>query len=210
MHSKIGFRFYLITDRRRCAAEKLQPVIEEACRAGVKAVQLREKDLSARALFQLAHEMKNICHRYGTKLFINDRADIAAAVAAAGVQLTAQSLPLPAARAALSKTKLVGVSTHSLADAEHTAAAGCDFILFGPIFETPSKSVFGPPQGLGRLQDVAKRVSVPVFAVGGITPARSRECLEHGAFGVAVISAIMGAPDVAQAVNDFKNYLEEL
>jgi len=209
MHSKIGFRFYLITDRRRCAAEKLQPVIEEACRAGVKAVQLREKDLSARALFELAHEMKNICHRSGTKLFINDRADIAAAVAADGVHLTAQSLPLPAARTLL-KTKLVGVSTHSLAEAEHAAAAGCDFILFGPIFETPSKSAFGPPQGLGRLQDVAKRVSVPVFAVGGIMPPRSRACLEHGAFGVAVISAIMGAPNAAQAINDFKNYMGEL
>jgi thiamine-phosphate pyrophosphorylase len=208
MHAGIDFRLYVITDRHQCPGENLQPVVAEACEAGVKAVQLREKDLSARALFELAHEMKNICHRYGTKLFINDRADIAAAAATDGVQLTAQSLPVAAARTLL-KTKLVGVSTHSLAEAERAADSGCDFILFGPIFDTPSKVAYGPPQGLARLRDVAKRVNVPVFAVGGITPPRSRACLEHGAFGVAVISAIMGAP-VSQTIDDFKNYMGEL
>lgn len=207
---KIDFRLYLITDRRLCRDQNLAPVIQEACRAGVKAVQLREKDWSARQIFQTAAELKKICAPSLTKLFINDRADIADAVSADGVQLTAESLPVPIIRNIVTSPKLIGVSTHSLADAQTAEAEGADFILFGPVFDTPSKRPFGQPQGLGGLNAIVKGVKIPVFAVGGIDSERAFQCREYGAWGVALISAIMSADNITKKILEFETALGSL
>jgi len=186
-------RLYLVTDRTLCAPRELVEVLEEACAAGVRMIQLREKNLPARDLYQLAVRVKSIADRYESMLFINDRVDVARSIGAAGVHLPASGLPIAAARDCLSENQLVGVSTHSLEEAILAERDGADFICFGPVFETPSKRRFGAPQGLEKLRAVCCHVSLPVFAIGGISVERVAECMEAGAFGVAVISAIMAA-----------------
>ncbi|MFQ5864251.1 MAG: thiamine phosphate synthase [bacterium] len=208
--TELNFRLYLITDRHQCQGRQLTQVVDEACKAGVKAVQLREKDLSPFALYQLAEHIKEVCQSTHTKLFINDRADIAQAVQADGIQLTSQSLPVEAVRRCLLDRKLIGVSTHSLEEAQRAEESAADFILFGPIFETPSKAGFGKPQGLARLNQLAKLVGVPVFAVGGINPERAKQCMENRAAGVAVISSIMSSPNIKTMVRRYEHVLGSL
>lgn len=203
----VDFRLYLITDRHQCRDRSLADVLSEACRAGIRAVQLREKDLTPSALFRLASELKPILDGFGTTLLVNDRADIAAAVGAKGVHLPEVGIPVEAARRCLPSGALVGVSTHGRDGARLAQEAGADFITFGPIFFTPSKAQYGEPVGLHALEEVAREVRLPVFAIGGITPSRVKDCLAAGASGVAVISAILMAERVSEAVEAFREAL---
>jgi len=201
----IDFHLYLITDRHRCAPQHtLFSAVEAALRGGVKAVQLREKDLTPIELLEYAQHLRSLTRQYGAKLLINDRADIAVAVEADGVHLTENSMDIASARKVLGGKKLIGVSTHSLARAGVAQREGADFITFSPIYHTPSKAGYGSPQGLERLREVCAEVDVPVFALGGITPERQAEVQRAGAKGVALISAIIGAPDPAAAAQSFK------
>lgn len=206
---KIDFRLYLVTDRRLCPGESLTEIVHAACQAGVRAIQLREKDLPPISIYNLAKEIKQISDSANARLFINDRFDLVQAIDADGVHLTSQSLPAEVIRK-VDASKLIGVSTHSLDEARAAEQSGADFILFGPVFPTPSKLKYGKPQGLEKLHTVCQAIGIPVFAVGGITPERAKSCLEHGAFGVAAISSIMNAPEVAQAVNDYEKALGNL
>jgi thiamine-phosphate pyrophosphorylase len=193
------FDLYLVTDRTQTGGRDLLWILEQALQAGVGAVQLREKDLSGRELLILAEKAKKLCERYHAGLFINDRIDIALEVDAEGVQLGTSSLPIEAARRLIGKEKLIGVSTHSLSEAEAAEQAGADFILFGPIYLTPSKAVYGKPQGLDPLRNVVEKISLPVYAIGGINEENAAEVKETGISGVALISAVLGAvePGVA-------------
>jgi len=202
----IDFKLYLVTNRALCAAGPLETVVDQACGAGVRAVQLREKDLFGGALYRLAAKMREVTRRREARLFINDRADIALGIDADGVHCTESGLPVDVVRR-LCPEALVGASSHSLERAAEASAAGADFILFGPIFPTPSKAKFGEPQGLDRLSVVAREAGVPVFAIGGITPENAPLCLEKGAAGVGVISAILAAKDVPAAVESFRRSL---
>ncbi len=191
------FRLQLITDRKAVAANELIATVRAAVRSGVDALQLREKDLDSRTLLSLAIELRQVTREQGAKLLINDRIDVALAAAADGVHLPASSF-LPAdARTLLGQRAVIGVSTHSLAEALVAQASGADYILFGPVFDTPSKRAFGLPQGVMALRAVAAAVRIPVIAVGGIDATNIPEILQHGARGVAVISAILKAADVA-------------
>jgi thiamine-phosphate pyrophosphorylase len=208
--SKVDFRLYLITDRRLCRNQDLLPVVKRACAAGVRAVQLREKDWPARQTFEVAAQIKALCNTSNTKLFINDRADIAAALGADGVHLTSQSLSVHIVRTVFPNNMLVGTSTHSAEEAIHAESDGADFIVFGPVFPTPSKWAYGPPQGLDRLKETASKVRIPVFAIGGIDPARAELCKKYGAWGVAVISSILSADNIHEKVREFEKTLESL
>ena len=159
----------------------------EAVRAGVDWLQVREKDLDARALVELVRPLVESAQGGNTRVVVNDRLDVALAVGAAGVHLGAQSLPPQAVRARVPPDFFIGVSCHSVQDAVAAEAAGADYLLFGPVFETPSKAVYGPPQGLSRLKEVTAAVKTPVLALGGISTERVRSCLEAGASGVAGI-----------------------
>jgi thiamine-phosphate pyrophosphorylase len=210
LSSPIDFRLYLITDRRNCLDRELTDVIDDACQAGVRAVQLREKDLEATAMLLLAKQVQDRCRNHNAELFINDRSDIAQSISAAGVHITSQSLPADVVRERFPSLRLIGVSTHSVEEARHAQEKGCDFILFGPVFETSAKIPYGPPQGLKKLHEVARSVATPVLAVGGIDPVRAKMCLDNGAHGVAVISAIMQATHVEGAVSEFKTNIGSL
>lgn len=203
----IDFRCYLITDRRQTGGRPLVAALQAAANAGIKAVQLREKDLSPRELYALAVEARSVLGPLGTHLLINDRADIACAVQLDGVHLTTTSLSPKAARCCLRAGSLVGASTHTLAEARFAEEFGADFITFGPVFYTPSKAGYGDPRGLEELREICAAVHLPVFALGGITPARIPACLDAGAHGVAAISALLDVPDITAAVRTFADVL---
>jgi thiamine-phosphate pyrophosphorylase len=205
--SAAPFHLYLVTDRHRTGGRPLLDVVEQALLGGVDAVQLREKDLAGRALFELAALLCELCHRYGARLLVNDRIDIALAVHADGVHLPANSFTPRDARRLLGPDALIGVSTHSLADASAAQQAGADFIVFGPLFDTPSKRAFGPPVGLDALADVTCATSLPVVAIGGITAERAAAVRAHGAHGIAVIAAILAAPDPGAAARALRRAL---
>ncbi len=172
-------------------------------------MQLREKDLSGRELYELAKRLRAISKQSNAKLFINDRVDIILAAEADGVHCPEQGMPVTTARKLLPKNH-IGVSVHSVESALAVEQDGADFITFGPVFSTSLKAEYGSPQGLDALAEVTACVNIPVFAIGGITPDRARECLKRGAHGVAVVSAVMSARDVGKAVSDFKNVFGEL
>jgi thiamine-phosphate pyrophosphorylase len=203
---QLGFRLYLITDRAASPRPPLE-VVEECLGAGLRAVQLREKDLEVRALLALAEPLREATHRHGARLLINDRADVALAVGADGVQRTHASLPVAALRGISPPGFLIGASVHSTAEARQAAAEGADFVVFGPVYDTPSKRRYGPPQGLAALEAAAAAVPRPVLAVGGITPERVPEVRGAGAAGVAVIGAIYGAARPADATKAFLDVL---
>lgn len=203
---QLGFRLYLITDRAASPRSPLE-VVEECLGAGLRAVQLREKDLEVRALLALAEPLREATQRHGARLLINDRADVALAVGADGVQRTHASLPVAALRGISPPGFLIGASVHSTAEARQAAAEGADFVVFGPVYDTPSKRRYGPPQGLAALEAAAAAVPRPVLAVGGITPERVPEVRGAGAAGVAVIGAIYGAARPADATKAFLDVL---
>jgi thiamine-phosphate pyrophosphorylase len=193
----VDFSLYLITDRMQTAGRVLTAVVEAALRGGLRAVQLREKDLSGCQLFELAGELRDVTREYGAKLLINDRIDIALAVGADGVQLGRVGLPVAVARRILGSAQVIGYSAHSMDEAQQAERDGADFVTFGPIYATPSKEAYGEPLGLARLAEVAQSLTIPVFALGGVNISSAREVMSAGARGVALISAIIAAQDPA-------------
>jgi thiamine-phosphate pyrophosphorylase len=198
----LDFELYVVTDRQLTGGRPLRLVVEAALRGGARAFQLREKDLSARELYPLALEMRQLTQAYGARLLINDRVDVALAVDADGVHLTTTSLPASIARRVLGPGRLIGVSTHTLAEAQAAAEEGADFLVFGPVFFTPSKAPYGEPVGLDALRAVRVAVRSPILAIGGIKKANLDQVLAAGADGIAVISAIISADDPMAASQD--------
>lgn len=190
----VDFSLYLITDRHQLPAGRtLMDTVEATLAAGVKAVQLREKDLPPRQLLELAVQLRSLTSTYKAALLINDRIDIAIAADADGVHLGEQSLQAATARSLLGADKLIGVSCHSLAGAQQAQQQSADFITFSPVFFTPSKKEFGAPQGLEKLAAVCNQLTIPVFALGGINAANAKSVCAAGAKGIALISAIIAA-----------------
>ena len=193
---------YVVTDRQLTGGRPLRLVVEAALRGGARAVQLREKDLPPRELYPLALEMRQLTQVYGARLLINDRVDVALAVNADGVHLTTTSLPASIARQVLGPGRLIGVSTHTHAEAQAAVEEGADFVVFGPVFFTPSKAPYGQPVGLDALRAVRAVVKSPILAIGGIKPTNLDQVLAAGADGIAVISAIISADDPTAATQD--------
>jgi len=192
-----NFDLYLISDRKLTHGRDLVWVIERALDGGVNAIQLREKDLSSKELFSLAERVTRLCQRYNAQLFINDRVDVALAVDAAGVHLGEASMPVAAARSLLGAHRSIGVSTHSLDGARRAERESADFVVFGPVYFTPSKADMGVPQGLKALRIIVENISLAVYAIGGIKADNLLDAKSVGSRGVALISAIMSAEDPA-------------
>lgn len=206
-NSPVDFRLYLISDRTQTAGRPLVSALQAAAHAGVRAVQIREKDLTPRELYALAGEVQAALTPVGTRILLNDRADIACAAGLGGVHLTTTSISAGAARKCLPAGSLIGVSTHTLVEARFAEASGADFITFGPVYFTPSKIAYGEPRGVEELTEICRAVTIPVFALGGITPERVPACLHAGAHGVAAISALLNVPSIPDAVAAFAEKL---
>jgi thiamine-phosphate pyrophosphorylase len=196
---KPEFDLYLVSDRHQTHGRDLLLVLRGALDGGVKAIQLREKDLGGRELFLLAEATRKLTQDYGATLLINDRVDVALAVGADGVQLGRASLPVVAARQLLGARKLIGVSTHSAEEAQEAEQQGADFVLFGPVYFTASKASYGAPQGLSALKKTVEKISLPVYAIGGINRQNMIDAMHTGIRGVALISAIISAHDPKNA-----------
>lgn len=201
------FQLCYITDRLELAPEPLPHRIQAAAQAGVDLIQVREKDLPTRALAELAEAAVRLCQGTGTRIVINDRLDIAMGVAADGVHLGGQSLPPEIVRREAGEDFLIGVSCHSPEEALQAEAAGADYILLGPVFETPSKLRYGPPLGLAKFSEAAKRIAIPVLALGGITVERTAACLAAGAQGIAGIRIFQDCPALAERVQELRQQL---
>ena len=194
-----SFDFYLVTDRTQTRGRDLLWVLQESLEGGVNAVQLREKDLGGKDLLDLAEKTRRLCERYKAPLFINDRIDVALAVDAAGVQLGKTSVPIETARALLGPEKLIGHSIHSFEEITEADESGADFVLFGPVYFTPSKARFGAPQGLAALKNIVGVSTLPVYAIGGITAKNAMEVRAVGARGIALIAAVIAAENPKDA-----------
>ncbi|MCA9472838.1 MAG: thiamine phosphate synthase [Nitrospirales bacterium] len=201
-------RLYVVTNRRQTRRRPLPSIINETLRAGTKFIQFREKDLDTRQLLSLASELASEAHRHDALLLVNDRADIARCIGADGVHLPAHSLPIPQVRKFLGISTLIGKSTHSQEDVCVAEGEGADFLVLGPIYDTPSKRPYGPPLGIKTLKTVCQRSTLPIYAIGGITLERVQEVKDAGAYGVAVISAILEAVQVSAATKNFINALD--
>jgi thiamine-phosphate pyrophosphorylase len=199
-----------VTDRKALAGSAeaqihlLLEKMESAARAGVEWIQIREKDLSGRKLAAVVSEALRRIPK-SCRLLVNDRLDVACALGAGGVNLGEKSLPVKEAKRLVRERKfatelLVGVSVHSLEATRAAERNGADYVLFGPVFETPSKVIFGPAHGMERLAVVCKSVAIPVVAIGGITLENARECAAAGAAGVAAIRMFQDATDPAGVV----------
>jgi thiamine-phosphate pyrophosphorylase len=195
----IESRLFLVTDRQQTKGRPLISALAQALKAGRPSIQLRERDLCAKELLALAGEIQQISEPRGVQLVINDRLDVALSLEGAGVHLRSDSLPVSVARRVIGPCRLLGVSVHSVSEAVEAEAGGADYVVLGPIYETPSKHMYGPPLGLSTLEEASRTVRVPIVAIGGVTAARARDVRLAGAFGVAVITAVFGAEDVEAA-----------
>jgi thiamine-phosphate pyrophosphorylase len=212
------FQLYLISDRRVLAPRDLLETCDEVIGAIARdssavrvAFQLREKDLSGRERYRLAAALRPICSRHGAYLIVNDRIDVALAAGADGVHLPANSIAIAGARRLLGPSRLVGVSTHSAAEAADAAVAGANFAVFGPVWLPLSKSGYGPARGVESLGAACRAAAgMPLYALGGVTAERVEALLgapggavaTHGGArpaGVAVIGAVFGADDPVAA-----------
>jgi thiamine-phosphate pyrophosphorylase len=206
--SSVDFRLYLVTDRRQVAQGTLLSVLSQFIASGGRAIQLRERDLNTREQLELVRDIQGLSRTTGTKVVINDRTDLAAATNMHGVQLRETSLPVSAARRILGADRLIGVSAHSIDGVRQADMQGADFVVLGPIYETPSKREYGPPLGLHVLEQACRGARIPVFAIGGISASRAREARNAGAFGVAVISYILAASNAAAATRELLNAID--
>lgn len=198
----VDFKLYLITDRNVVKGDLLQAVMN-ALEGGVRAVQLREKDLPVREYLKLAEDLRALTREYGARLFINERVDIAVSVEADGVHLGYSGIPPDVGRTLIGKDMMLGVSTHSVPEAIEAEMSGADFITFGPVFDTPSKRRYGKPKGLDDLKLVVTKVKIPVFGIGGIKKTNIVDVLSTGASGVALISGILGASDIRAEAQEY-------
>ena len=198
----LSSRLLVVTDRHQTNGRPLVPLLQRVLTAAVPMVQLRERDLSARELVRLAREVQAVTASRRSQLLINDRIDVALALEGVGVHLRSNSLPVSVARQLLGAQCLLGVSVHSVEEGLLAQSQGADYLVLGPIYETPSKQMFGPPLGIHTLEKACRLVRIPIIGIGGVTAARAHEMRHAGAFGVAVITAILGAADVESATRE--------
>ncbi len=201
-------RLYAVTDRLACAPRPLPEVLRELLEAGVRAVQLREKDLPDSSFLDLAAFVADLCRSFGARLFVNTRVRTARAVGAAGVHLPLAAPPVREALAGPADGLVVGCSAHSLEEAKRREAEGADFLTFSPIYLSAGKPGYGPPKGPQGLAEVSRSVRIPVLALGGVTPERVAECLLAGAHGVAVSSGLMTPQGAGRAAERYLRALE--
>ncbi len=193
----------LVTDRQFLGERSLVDIVAQAIRGGVDMVQLREKNLDARTWLDLAREVAQLCRKSKVFFIVNDRVDIAAASGADGVHLGQEDFPVALARKILGNQKIIGKSTHSLEQAKEAIKEKVDYVAVGPVFWTQTKKI-DRPVGTELVAQVRKLTRKPILAIGGIQPENAAAVIAAGATGVAVVSALMAAPDAAEAASRLK------
>lgn len=206
-------KLYLITDRKLLtpnleptdldkSLEKLLEFCLKASELGIDLIQIREKDLSAKDLSNFVSSLTSKVKT--TKILVNDRLDIALSSGANGIHLPSNSFPIKDVRKLAGEKFLISVSTHSIKEAKEAEEQGADLILFSPIFDTPSKRLYGKPLGLETLKQVTSLVNIPVIALGGINRENAYLALESGAKGLAAIRLFIETSNLRDLINDLK------
>lgn len=200
-HSLSGL--YVILDPSVCPDRSLPDALVQSAQAGARILQYRNKTASMKEAYEEALSLRKLAAELGVLFIVNDRCDLALAVDADGVHLGQGDLPLDLARKVMGPDKLIGISTHNPDQVRAASACKPDYLGFGPIFKPGSKQDHDPVVGIEGLRAIRSLTSLPIFAVGGITVDKVGGVMRAGANGVAVISAILKAPDIKQAVSDF-------
>ncbi len=202
-------RLCAIIDAAQIGQRSPAAVAEILLSAGVRLIQYREKRASSRELFQNSREIAVQVREPDTMFIVNDRADVARAVNADGVHVGQDDLPVELARRVLGPAKLIGYSTHLLAQVVEADRSSADYIAFGPIFPTQSKENPDPVVGPEGLSEARRRTRKPLVAIGGITVQNARAVIQAGADSVAVISDLLRASDPGARAKEFLRILDE-
>ncbi len=200
----VDYSLYLVADAEFAAGRDLVALIDAAVRGGVTIVQLRGKDLPFRDFLDLARAAAARLKKHRVPLLINDRMDIALASGAVGVHLGQDDMPVAFARKVLDSPTLIGVSVNTVEEAREAERLGADYVGLGPIYPTGTKATSLPVIGPAGIRAVKAKVSIPVVAIGGISPTNACEVHRAGADGIAVVSALLGAADVRKAARELK------
>lgn len=198
------YDLYVITDETLAGGLLHAEIARRAVAGGADVIQLRDKSLNCRNLARTGREIRAVTNPAGALFIVNDRLDAALACGADGVHLGQGDISPAVARQLAPPGFIIGVSVGSVKEALVAEAAGADYVALSPTFDTGSKADAGPGHGLRRLREIREAVRIPVIAIGGITPGNVREVIRAGADGVAVISAVVAAPDIAAAARDLK------
>lgn len=201
---RVDYSLYLVTDRQRMCTETLGEAVEQAVIGGCTMVQLREKDISSLAFYELAVEIKMITDKYNIPLVINDRVDIAMAVGAAGVHIGQSDIPARAVREIIDREMLLGVSVHSVSEANNAVEAGADYLGVGALFPTRTKTD-AVSVSMEELWKIRQTTALPIVVIGGISRENAGIFPAMGIDGLAVVSAVIAQDDVRQAAADLKS-----
>ncbi len=191
---------YAVLDPSQTKGRPVTSVLQALLQGSTRLLQLRAKEMAAKELFSLAKEVRQMTRAAGCRFIVNDRVDIALAAEADGVHLGQEDLPLEVARKLMGREKIIGISTHDLAQAWEAARGGADYIGFGPIFGTATKDTGYSPRGAAMLKEIREAVKIPIVAIGGITESNVVQVWKAGADAAAIISDLMGAEDITGKV----------
>ena len=205
---KVDWSVYVITDRRTAGDRSLLDIVRAAIRGGATVVQLREKEASTPAMIELGQALLEVTRAAGIPLIVNDRVDVALAIGAEGVHVGQDDMPAAIARRLIGPDRILGVSARTVEEAIQAERDGANYLGAGDVFGTPTKPDAGPPIGVEGLRQIVRAVSIPVVAIGGVTPQNAAAAVEAGAVGVAVISAVVGAPDPEVAARRLREIVE--
>jgi thiamine-phosphate pyrophosphorylase len=200
-------RLYAILDAERLGGRRLEEVSEALLAAGVRLFQYRDKRGSSREMFEAVCALIPMIREQGGLLIVNDRADVALVAGADGVHLGQDDLPPDLARRVLKPGQYLGYSTHNVQQLRQADASPADYLAYGPIFPTASKEAPDPTVGLDGLARARQATAKPLVAIGGITVDNARQVIENGADSVAVISALLDAPDPGARAREFLSVL---
>jgi len=208
MKPRGDWRVYVVTDARHARGRSHRDIALAAIRGGATAVQLRMKEEQAREIVETARDLIPVCRAAGVILILNDRVDIALAAQADGAHVGQDDLPVAAARALLGETRLLGVSAATEEEAVSAWRDGADYLGVGPIYDTGTKADAGEAVGVSRVRAIHRVVPIPIVGIGGITVENAADVIRAGAAGVAVVTAVTLAPDMAEATRRLREVVD--
>jgi thiamine-phosphate pyrophosphorylase len=209
MKRDVDYSLYLVTDRKLMSSPTLRDAVESAIRGGCTVVQVREKTAESLEFFETARGVKALTDRHRVPLIINDRIDIALAVDADGVHVGQRDLPAGEARRIIGPDKILGVSASSLDEALAAVEAGADYLGVGAVFATGTKAG-ADIAAMDELRRIRGKISVPIVAIGGINKTTAPMFKGVGIDGFAIVSAIMGAPDIEAAAREMRGIFDAI
>ncbi len=205
---QINWAVCLITDRHTAGDRALLDIVRAALQGGTTMVQFREKQANTRDMVELGRALRDLTQPAGVPLIVNDRLDVALAIDADGVHVGQHDMPAALARQLIGPRRILGVSAENVIEAQQAEQDGADYLGVGAVFATPSKADANAPIGIEGLAAVVRASRLPVLAIGGVTPDNTEQILRAGASGVAVIAAIIGAPDPQAAARAFRQQID--